>query len=312
MTGAALYSGPIIDTHHHVWEPGRHHYPWLSGDLIVPHRYGDYSAVKRDYLPADYRRDAQGANIAATVYVEAEWDPADPLGETRYVTALARREGLPNAMVAQAWLHRADVAEVLAGQAGFGLVRSVRHKPEGAASPSEAAAGRRTLMSDERWRAGYALLERHGLHFDLQTPWWNLREAAELARDFPRTTLIVNHAGVPGDRAPETIAGWRAGMESLAARANVVVKISGLGMAGRPWTVADNADVVTTIIRLFGPRRVMFGSNYPVDALCAGFRQIFDGFREMASPWSEADQRAMFWETGLRIYRPDLSGAASA
>ncbi|WP_353181840.1 amidohydrolase family protein [Bosea sp. (in: a-proteobacteria)] len=309
MSGAELYTGPIIDAHHHVWEPRKHNYPWLSGALLVPHRYGDYTPVKRDYLPADYRRDAEGVNIAATVYVEAEWDPADPLGETRYVSGLAREHGLPNAIVAQAWLHRDDVGEVLAGQAGFGLVRSVRHKPEGAASPAEVAAGRRTLMSDERWRSGYALLERHGLHFDLQTPWWNLAEAAELARDFPRTTLIVNHAGVPGDRSPETLAGWRAGMEALAARPNVVVKISGLCLPGRAWSVEDNAEVVTTILRLFGPQRVMFGSNFPVDGLCASFGEIFDGFRRIASSWSPAEQRAMFWETGLRIYRPELSDA---
>jgi len=306
MTSTTLYDGPIVDAHHHVWTPYQHHYPWLSGDQVVPHRYGDYTPIKRNYLPDDYRRDAQGVNIAATVYVEAEWDPADPLGETRYVTELARTHGLPNAIAAQAWLDRADVAEVLAGQAAFPLVRSVRHKPAGAASPAEVAQGMRTQMSETRWRDGYALLARHDLHFELQTPWWNLREAAELARDFPDTLLIINHAGVPGDRQPETLIGWRDGMAALAAQSNVVVKISGLGIQGRAWTVADNATVVTTTIDLFGPARVMFGSNFPVDSLCAGFQEIFDGFRRIVAPWPESDQREMFWETALRVYRPEI------
>src|SRR5690606_35742827 len=105
-------------------------------------------------------------------------------------------------------------------------VRSVRHKPGGPTRPEDV--GReRTLMSDERWRAGYEALSRHGLHFDLQTPWWNMHEAERLVRDFPQTTLIVNHAGIPADRSAEGLAGWRKAMAALAeAGPNVAVKIS--------------------------------------------------------------------------------------
>jgi len=304
MNDTALYDGPIVDAHHHIWTPSTHSYPWLSGADVVAHRYGDYTPIKRDYLPGDYRRDAQNVNIAATVYIEAEWDPDDPVGETRYVSSLAQQHGLPNAIAAQAWLDRDDVADVLDSQAKFELVRSVRHKPVGATSPAEVMAGKRTQMSDARWRDGYALLVRHGLHFELQTPWWNLLETAELARDFPQTLLIINHAGVPGDRATDTLAGWRAGMARLADEPNVVVKISGLSIRGRAWTVTDNAEIVMTIVKLFGPQRVMFGSNFPVDSLCASFQNIFDGFRQIVAPWSDADQRAMFWETAVRVYRP--------
>ncbi|MGT2493682.1 amidohydrolase family protein [Cupriavidus basilensis] len=52
-------------------------------------------------------------------------------------------------------------------------------------------------MDDERWRRGYALLARHGLSYDLQAPWWNLDQAAALARDFPGTRIILNHTGLP-------------------------------------------------------------------------------------------------------------------
>ena len=127
-----------------------------------------------------------------TVHVEAEWDPRDPVGETRWVSALAAAHGLPNAIVAQAWLDRADAAEVLAAQATFALVRGVRHKPRAAASPAAVVPGAPGTMGDARWRSGYALLERHGLHFELQTPWWHLAEAADLARSFPRTLIVLN------------------------------------------------------------------------------------------------------------------------
>src|SRR5690606_28365718 len=143
--------------------------------------------IKRRYFPADYFADAAGQNVVETVYVEAEWEPGDPVGETRFIHELAAREGVPNAMVAQAWLHHDDAADVIAAQAAFALVRSVRHRPGGPATREEVGTAR-TLMSDERWRRGYEALQRHGLHCDLQTPWWNLPEAARLARDFPQVT----------------------------------------------------------------------------------------------------------------------------
>jgi predicted TIM-barrel fold metal-dependent hydrolase len=298
------WTGPVIDAHHHVWDPAAHFYPWLSGDLLVPHRYGDYTSIKRRYLPDDYRRDVAGQNLVASIYCEAEWDPTDPIGETRYVTALAEASGLPNAMVAQGWLDRDDVAEVLAGQAAFPLVRSIRHKPGGPASPAAVGHGERTLMCDERWRRGYALLARHGLHFDLQVPWWNLPEADLLARDFPDTLLIVDHTGVPNDRDPQTLAGWRRGMERVAARPNTAVKISGLCIRDRPWSTADNAQVILDTISMFGPERVMFGSNFPVDGMFATFARIFDTFREVTASFDEAAKRAMFHDTAARIYRP--------
>ena len=214
---------------------------------------------------------------------------------------LAREYGVPNAIVAQAWLDRADISDVLAGQAGFGLVRSVRHKPGGPQRPEEVGA-QRTLMSSDRWRQGYALLSRHGLNFDLQTPWWNLNEAVDLARSFPETTIVLNHAGLPSDRSEDGLSGWHEAMANLADCANVRVKISGMGLAGRPWTVADNRWIVEEIIAMFGGDRAMFASNFPVDSLCASFDTIYTGFKTIAARYSRVEQAKLFAETARETY----------
>lgn len=299
----ALWDGPIVDAHQHFWEPQVNRHPWLEPGVRIPFRYGDYDAIKRRYLPDDYRRDAGPHDVVQTVYVETEWDPADPIGETRYAHGIAERFGLPSAIVAQAWLDRDDAAEVLAGQAAFPLVRSVRHKPGGPAGPEEVGATR-TLMSSPRWRAGFARLGTHGLHFDLQTPWWNLPEAAELARDFPGTTLVLNHAGLPADRDPAAVAAWRDAMARFAACPNAVVKVSGLGVPGQAWTPEANGWIVRTAIDLFGADRAMFGSNFPVDSLCADLDTILSGFKTILAPLPEAEQAAFFGGTARRVYRP--------
>jgi predicted TIM-barrel fold metal-dependent hydrolase len=302
MSEQTLWDGPIVDAHQHFWDPTVNNHPWLAPDAAIPFRYGDYSAIKRRYLPDDYRADAACCNIAQTVYVETEWDPTDPIGETRYATGLAARHGLPNAIVAQAWLDRADAEDVIAAQAGFPLVRSVRHKAGGPATPAEVGQ-RTTLMSDPGWRRGYAALGRFGLHFDLQTPWWNLAEAVRLAQDFPATLIILNHAGLPGGRDPETLRLWRQAMADFSSCPNTVVKVSGMGEPGQAWTAERNEAVVKSIVDMFGADRAMFGSNFPVDSLCAGFAEIVTGMQRIMAGYKHDAQAAFFSGTARRVYR---------
>lgn len=290
---------PIVDAHQHFWDPRVNYHPWLRDEPPITFRYGDYRAIRRPYLPADYFADAKGHQVAKTVYVETEWDPRDPIGETRYVETLRRETGFPSVMVAQAWLDRGDAAAALAQQAAFPFVRGIRHKPRANCAPNDGAPGG---MTDARWRAGFALLARNRLRFDLQTPWWHLAEAAELARDFADTQIVLNHTGLPADRSPSGIAGWRAAMATLARCPNVAVKISGIGEPGQPWTAEANRTIVLTTIELFGVDRCMFASNFPVDSLCATFDQIFSGFRAIVRDFPAGDQRKLFHDNAIRIY----------
>jgi predicted TIM-barrel fold metal-dependent hydrolase len=295
-------STPLVDAHQHFWDPRVNYHPWLCDETPIPFRYGDYRAIRRPYLPADYLADAEPYEITSTVYVEAEWDPRDPFGEMRYVDELRHKTGLPTVAVAQAWLDRDDAADVLERQAAFPFVRGIRHKPRANRSPADAAPGG---MTDATWRAGFALLARHRLRFDLQTPWWHLGEAAQLARDFPGTQIVLNHTGLPADRTVEGIAAWREKMAVLAQCPNVALKISGLGVPGRPWTAGANRDIVLTTIDLFGVDRCMFASNFPVDGLCGTFDAIYSGFQEIVRGFSPPDQRSLFHDNAIRIYSMD-------
>jgi len=303
MSGAP----PIVDAHHHFWDLSLGKHPWLTREPWIHMRYGDYAAIRRDYLPADYARDAGDLQVVKTVYVETEWDPDDPTGEVAWVQDLMAAPGHPAAhpaaMVAQAWLDAEDVAEVLASHAASGIVRSVRHKPTVTHSPHVPRGLPRGSMSDTRWRDGYALLAGHGIDFDLQVVHWHLPEAARLARDFPGTTIIVNHAGLPSDRTAAGLAAWRRSLECIAGEPNVAIKISGIGVPGAPWTVAANREVVLDTIRIFGVDRCMFASNFPVDRLAGEFAAIFRGFLAITADLPEADRRKLFHDNAIRYYR---------
>ncbi len=300
MSGTAP---PTVDAHHHLWDLAALRYPWLVDEPMIPFRYGDYSSIRRDYGPEDYRRDAARQNVVATVHMEAEADRVQEVAETAWVHRVAERHGFPHAVIGHARLDSPDVAAVLRGHAGYPLVRSIRHKPRAAPSPDAVVAGAPGSMSDPDWRRGYALLARTGFSFDLQVAWWHLREAAELAREFPETTIILNHAGLPSDRSPAGLAGWRDGLAALAAEPNSCLKISGIGLPGRAWTVGDNRPVVLDAIRIFGTGRCMFASNFPVDGMVADYDTIFDGFRAITAHLPEAERRALFHDNALRVYR---------
>ena len=128
----------IVDAHQHFWDPERNYHPWLA-DKPVAFRYGDYSAIKRRYLPEDYLRDTSNYRVAGTVYIETEWDPRDPIGEMDYVASLRRDTGYPSVAIAQAWLDREDAVPFLERLSRFDFVRGIRHKPRANASPQDGA-----------------------------------------------------------------------------------------------------------------------------------------------------------------------------
>lgn len=302
---------PIVDAHHHYWTMANPH-PWLTQLPRIPFRYGDYASICRDFLPADYARAGNPDpgqpthRILRHVVMEGEWTPDDPVGEARWMLALTEASGEPQAMAAQIWLDRADLASVLEAytQAPLrGFVRSVRHKPRTAPRQDYRADWAEPgSMRCPKWRQGYARLAAAGLMFELQAPWWHVDEMIELARDFPETLIIVNHAAMPGTRDADTLRDWRAAIKRLSACANVVMKISGIGVKDERWSLARQAPVVHALIDDFGFQRCLFASNFPVDSLVVSLDQLWSGFKTLTEALSREQRLALFCDNAVRIY----------
>ena len=304
-----IESMPVVDAHHHFWDiPGNYH-PWLCDDPMIPFRYGDYTALRKPFMPRDYESASRKFTVIKSVTVEAEWNPQDPLGETRWIHRVADEFGRPHAHVAQAWLDSRNAEEILAGQAEFPLVRGIRHKPAGSERPLPGTTAEPGGLSDPAFQRGYSLLARYGLSFDLQTPWWHLPEALKLGEKFPETLIILNHTGLPSDRSPEGLSAWRSAMKTFAQFPNAMVKISGLGLPGKPWLLEDNRGIILDTLEIFGLERCMFASNFPVDSLVGDFDTIFSGFLEAVRDLDPGEKRKLFVENALRIYRIDAQSS---
>lgn len=293
---------PIVDAHHHIWELDGPMPPlWLFN---TKHAYqGDNSAIRRTYLPGEYRRDCALHNVIGTVFIEAEVDRRLRVQETEWVTAQAAEHGFPNAIVAHAWIDEPDSEEVIARQASFPLVRGIRSKPIIASGPDDSVKGQRHSLQDPKWRAGLDLLRKHGLSWDLRVPWYHLEEAAEVVAEHPELRVALNHTGYPMDRSPEALAIWRRGMAALAAHPNVWCKISGLPVLGQPYTVATNGPIIREAIAIFGVERCMFASNYPVDGLKGSWDHLYRTYKASVADFSQSDREALFAGNAIRFYR---------
>ena len=291
----------LVDAHQHFQDIERYSYPWLEPGQ-PPKLEGDLSPIRRNFLPADYRETVVGLPISKTVHVQNGWNPADPVGETRWLSHLAETQGLPTAIVAYADLASPDVESVLAAHLGFPCVRGIRQILNWHENPSLRVAARPGLMEQVSWRRGFACLARLGMSFDLQLYWPQMRMALELAQDFQQTSIILNHFGMPIDRSPEGLRGWTGAMRQLARADNVSVKLSGFGLGHPAWTLADTVPLLLQVIGMFGPERVMFGSNLPVDLLFSDASKLLAALEVCLQNLSPKDRRKIRHLNAERIY----------
>ena len=232
----------IVDAHHHVWDPTRNYHPWLCDEPPIPFRYGDYSAIRAPYLPADYRADAAptASSPASTSRPNgtrpirpARWTTSQRSCAQRWPADRRRRAGLARSRRLPPRCSRAHAARA--------FVRSVRHKPRANPRAERRFARRHDRRDMARWlRAARAARPALRPADAVVAPG---AKPLRLAADFPDTQIILNHTGLPADRSrrrPRRLA--RRAMTQLAACPNVAVKISGLGQPGAAWTAAANRE----------------------------------------------------------------------
>jgi predicted TIM-barrel fold metal-dependent hydrolase len=160
-------------------------------------------------------------------------------------------------------------------------------------------------MQDPRWLEGFARLERHNFSWDLRVPFWHLAEAAEVAKAFPRTPIVLNHTGFPWDRSPEGLAAWQKAMETIAQQPNVHLKVSEFGLKDQPWDYESNRQVVLRAIGIFGIGRCMFASNFPVAGLRVDYDTLVTSVARMLEGFTPAQRHRFFVGNAAAFYRLD-------
>ena len=293
----------IVDAHHHLWDLGAVSYPWLMA-RGVRRFFGDPTPIQRDYLVRDFRADAGNYTIDASVHIQVGVAPGDEVRETAWLQDTAVREGLPSAIVAFVDLAQRDAMNVVEQHLAHTRVRGVR-QIIGRSDEEDAVTGSGKLIDDPLWREHLHAVGELGLSFDLQLTPSQVPAVADLLATLPRVPVALCHCGSPWDQTPAGLTSWQHGLKLLAELPQVSVKISGLGMFDHDWTVESIRPIVESCIDAFGPKRTMFGSNFPVDRLHADFATVWGAYETITASLPEADRQRLFGDTARDFYRID-------
>ncbi len=291
---------PIVDAHHHIWRQADQ--PWLQGPS-VPRIFGNYDAIKRDYLVDEFKADLAGTGVVKSVYVQTNWAKERAVDEVAWVQQAADTSGWPHGIVSFVDFLSNNAAETMKAQATYPLMRGARQQLHWHENPLYRFAHRPDLMNEPVFRKNLARLADYGWAFELQVFASQMADAAKLVRELPEITFVLEHAGMPEDRSPEGLSVWRDGMRRLADEPNVYAKLSAMGTFVRRNDPPHVADIVRRTVEIFGAERCVWGSNFPIEKLWTTYAEVVEAARFAVSVFPEEQRRMILHDNAVKLYR---------
>jgi L-fuconolactonase len=276
----------IVDAHHHFWDPGRADYPWLTDELTT---------IRRAFGPADLAPELEAAGVEATVLVQTR----SSLDET--VEFLETAEVTPFVRGVVGWVDLTDpaVADLIArlrgGRGGDQLV-GIRHQAHDEPDPD-------WLVRDDVVR-GIRAVGSAGLVYDLLVRPRELPAALALARRLPDVQFVIDHLAKPPIASGE-LAPWEERMAPFRELEHVGCKVSGMVTEAdwSSWTPHDLQPYIDRVLNVFGPDRLLFGSDWPVCLLAASYGDVVAAAGATLGGLSESDRAKIFGGAAAATYR---------
>jgi L-fuconolactonase len=271
----------LVDAHQHFWRLADRNGAWPPPDL---------AAIYRDFFPADLAPLLAQHGVAKTVLVQSMPNEDD----TRFMLGLARAHTFIGGVVGWVDLKAPDAPARIAALAGDSLLKGLRPMLQD--------------IDDDQWIANPALapaldaMVEHGLRLDALVLPRHLPALLHCARAYPQLAIVIDHAAKP-PIADAAFGTWPEDMAQLAALPNVHCKLSGLVTEARPgWNVDDLRPYVAHVLDVFGPRRVIWGSDWPVVDLAGGYAAWLLASEALLSHLGQQDRDDIFGLNACRFY----------
>lgn len=273
----------IIDAHHHFWHYTTTEFGWIDDSM---------ASLRRDFLPGDLQAEIAATGVDAVITVQARQSEA----ETRWLLELAARHPFIAGVVGWVPLASQGVHAALARFAADPKLVAVRHVLQDEPDPR--------YMLGAEFQAGIRALGAFGLAYDLLIHERHLPQAIELVDGHPTQPFVLDHLAKPLVRTG-ALEPWARHVRELARRPHVTCKLSGLATeVGRtPWTSADLRPYFDVVLEAFGPRRLLFGSDWPVCLVACGYTRWMEVVEELARDLSGDERAAILGENARRVYR---------
>jgi L-fuconolactonase len=268
-----------IDAHQHFWKFDAAEYGWISPDQHV---------LRRDFLPADLHKEMSAAGIGGCISIQAR----SSVEETRWLLELAGQHEFILGVAGWVPLTDPHVKTVLEKFASNKKLRSIRHTLQDEADPN--------YMLRADFNRGVSDLKYCGLAYDILIFERHLPQTIQFVDKHPGQIFIVDHLAKPRV-ADHIISPWRENMRELAKRPNVYCKISGLATEAdhAKWTESQLEPYMDTVLSIFGPKRTMFGSDWPVCQLAISYQHWAALVTKATAKLSQTEQER-FWAGAAR------------
>lgn len=272
-----------IDSHHHFWKYNEKEYGWMDERM---------ARIRRDFLPADLKREIDRAGIDGVVSVQAR----QTVEETRFLLALAERREFIKGVVGWVPLIDPNVREAMAEFSAQKKLKGYRHVLHDERDD-------RYMMRDD-FNSGVKAVTEAGLIYDILIFEKHLPQTIEFVDRHPRQVFVVDHIAKPRIR-DGYLSPWQSRINELARRENVYCKISGLAAEAdwQNWTEAELKPYLDTVVEAFGPKRLMFGSDWPVCLLAVEYDRWSRIVTEYVASLTAAEQSRILGGTAVEAYK---------
>ncbi len=272
----------IIDAHQHYWDNARGDYGWLTPAL--PEYW-------RPFGPADLTPHLAAHGVGGTIVVQA----APTEAETDYLLALATRNASIRGVVGWVDLESPAAETAIRRRAAVPVFVGLRPMLQDLDDPA--------WILRERVLAALAVVADTNLVFDALVRVPQVASIMIAADQLPQMTIVLDHAAKPEIARQERVI-WRDAMTQLARRPNVYCKLSGLLNEARSGATVDDLRFYSDVLlEVFGPDRLIWGSDWPVLTSVASYGDWMEMSKALLNDVSAEQRSAIFGENAQRVYR---------
>jgi L-fuconolactonase len=272
----------IIDSHHHFWMYTKKDYGWISDKM---------TALQRDFLPVHLAATLKEAGVNGAVSVQAR----QTLEETRFLLKHANENEFLRGVVGWVPLVDAGVGKSIEEFAGQAKLKGMRHVLHDEKDDN--------YILREDFNRGVSQLKGAKLRYDILIFEKHLPQTIQFVDRHPDQTFIVDHIAKPKIKEHQ-MEPWKKNMTELAKRPNLYCKLSGMVTEAdhEKWTPADLQPYIDTVLEVFGPKRLMFGSDWPVCLLASPYQKWFETAKASISKLSESERARILGGTAIEAY----------
>lgn len=271
-----------IDAHHHLWKYSREEYPWMLEGM---------ESIRRDFLIDELKAALRDGGVDGVITVQAR----QSVVETEWLIELASRHKFMRGIVGWVPLTRSAVRADLERYTSTSPLKGVRHVLHD--EPDD------LYMLRKDFNQGISLLKQFGLRYDILIFERHLPQTIEFVDRHPNQMFIVDHIAKPRIKE-RLLSPWREHMRDLAKRPNVYCKLSGLVTEAdwRGWTESDLRPYIDVVLECFGPKRLMFGSDFPVSLVACTYKRWMEVVEKTIIGISAVEREWVFGRTATEAY----------